>query len=179
MLSRALDFPVNLIPQGMRFSPFSICASAPANKAILPAGAGADGFSSSVNSVSAVPSGAAGGLSAGPAAPARAGGSKTKTQFKREQRAARKTAFKAARKQRCQRDVATLFMFKLARHMRERYPDAGIARILGISPSWLCALFQKYDREGLAAVAPYLAEVFPDALDFDIFDIGRPGGIEL
>ncbi|MEI8044184.1 MAG: hypothetical protein WCL11_22430 [Verrucomicrobiota bacterium] len=178
MLSRTVDFPVNLIPQGMMISRFSFCASAPANKALLPAGAGADGFSSS-NGVTAVRLEAAGGLSAVSAASIGAGKSKTKTQLKREQRAARKAAVKAARKQRWQRDIATLFMFKLARHMRERYPDAGIARIMGVSPSWLCSLFQKYDLEGLAAVAPYLAEVFPDALDFDIFDLGRPGGIEL
>ena len=83
----------------------------------------------------------------------------------------RKYARRAERREHIKRDIIALFQFKLAlSYVEDGYSWGMVARLMGVSTSWLCHLNNLYKEGGNDRVVPYLADVFPRALDMNIFD---------
>jgi len=78
---------------------------------------------------------------------------------------------RAARREAVNRDIVNLFRLKLAiAYIEDGLSLGQVSRLFGMSASLLCHLRKRYMREGFDAVAPALSEVFPRALEMDVFD---------
>ena len=78
---------------------------------------------------------------------------------------------RAATREAINRDIVNLFRLKLTPvYIEDGLSLRDVACCFSMSVSLLCYLRLRYVREGFAAVAPTMAEVFPRALEMDVFD---------
>jgi hypothetical protein len=87
---------------------------------------------------------------------------------------------RALRRRCVEREILNLFRFKLAMyHLETGYTVPMVARLAKISPSLLYRLIELHRWRGYEGIAPVINEIFPPALDLDIFDLERAGPREV
>lgn len=82
----------------------------------------------------------------------------------------RARARRKLRRSAIRRDIINLYLFRLlVAYLQSGYSARMVSRLTGFAASHLCHLKLMYERGGYSAVAPYLAQVFPEALDMELW----------